>query len=148
VSETRRQFIERAEAIGLALIPGLLPVLAGCAKYSMTYGVTQGDRLVVSRADFGAGDFALVDAPGQTYPIYLYRHDDEHFTAVLTRCMHQSCPVEPVGAQLVCPCHGSTYDNAGAIVKGPTQLPLIRYPVEVDRQNIYISLASGTGAGS
>jgi Rieske Fe-S protein len=54
--------------------------------------------------------------------------------------MHRGCQVEAADGHLVCPCHGSEYDNAGAILKGPTELPLIRFPVEVDAENIYVGL--------
>jgi cytochrome b6-f complex iron-sulfur subunit len=59
--------------------------------------------------------------------------------------MHRGCQVEPAEGHLVCPCHGSEYDNAGAVLKGPTQLPLIRFPVTADARFLYIALDQGTG---
>ncbi len=125
---------------------GALPIVTGaCAPFYYVGGGLENGRVVVSLSDFGAGPFALVDAPNLPMPIYLYRHHDGSFSAVLTRCMHQGCQVEPVAGHLVCPCHGSEYDNAGAILKGPTQFPLIRFPVETRGDQIYISLAGASG---
>jgi Rieske Fe-S protein len=32
--------------------------------------------------------------------------------------------------RLVCPCHGSMYGRDGRVLRGPTQAPLDRFPVE------------------
>lgn len=134
---SRREFVERL-SIGVV---GAVPLMAGaCAKFQYVGGGLENGRLVVSLAEFGAGPFALVDAPNLPMPIYLYRHADGEFTAVLTRCMHRGCQVDPAGGHLVCPCHGSEYDNAGGVLKGPTQHPLIRFPVEARDGNLYIAL--------
>lgn len=134
---SRREFVEQV-SFGVV---GALPLVAGaCAKFQYVGSGLENGRLVVSLAEFGAGPFALVDAPNLPMPIYLYRHADGRFTAVLTRCMHRGCQVEPTGGHLVCPCHGSEYTNAGGILKGPTQSPLIRFPVETLDGNLYIAL--------
>ena len=83
----------------------------------------------------------LVDAPGQALPLYIYRHDDGSYSTVSTRCMHQGCQVEPVAGHLICPCHGSEYTNAGEILKGPTALPLERYPTRAEGDLVVIDLA-------
>jgi cytochrome b6-f complex iron-sulfur subunit len=134
---SRREFVER---LSISVV-GAVPLMAGaCAKFQYVGGGLENGRLVVSLAEFGAGPFALVDAPNLPMPIYLYRHADGEFTAVLTRCMHRGCQVDPAGGHLVCPCHGSEYDNAGGVLKGPTQHPLIRFPVEARDGYLYIAL--------
>jgi cytochrome b6-f complex iron-sulfur subunit len=51
------------------------------------------------------------------------------FSAV---CTHMGCTVEPEGAELVCPCHGSVFRAAtGENVSGPAPRPLDVVPVEV-----------------
>lgn len=143
---SRREFLWRLEA---GLVCGALPAgLAGCARFQFVNGGLEGGRLVVSRAEFGKGPFALIEAPSLSMPIYLYRHAAGEFTAVLTRCMHRGCQVEAADGHLVCPCHGSEYDNAGRILKGPTLRPLIRFPVETDAENIYVGLQALDGEGS
>ncbi len=140
---SRREFLRRLEA---GLVCGLVPAtLAGCARFQFVNSGVEVGRLVVSRAEFGEGPFALIEAPNLAMPIYLYRHAANDFTAVLTRCMHRGCQVEAAGGHLACPCHGSEYDNAGRVLKGPTQLPLIRFPVETDAENIYVGLQSLDG---
>lgn len=137
----RRAFLRRLETLSAgALCGALAPGLAGCARLQYVNSGLEGGRLVVSRAEFGEGPFALLDAPNLPMPVYLYRHDDGEYTAVLTRCTHRGCQVEAADGHLVCPCHGSEYDNAGRVLKGPTQLPLVRFPVEVSGDYIYVGL--------
>ena len=145
MTESRRAFLQRTEWLALGLLPGALPLLQGCARFNVVYSGVEGSRLVVTRESLGTAGFALVEAPGLTFPIYLYRHEGDRYSAVLTRCMHRGCQVEPADGHLVCPCHGSEYDNEGAILKGPTELPLIRYEVTADAENIYIDVSAGSG---
>lgn len=137
----RRRFLKRLEVLSATALGGaLLPQLAGCGGWQFVDTAVAGNRLVVRRADVGDAAGVLVEAPGLALPIYLHRAADGRFTAVSTRCMHRGCQVEPRGGRLVCPCHGSEYSYAGAILQGPTELPLVAYPVTTDAEHVFIEL--------
>ncbi len=144
----RRRFLAGLEGVSVAAVASALGLpLSGCIGFHYVNSTREGNRVLVGRREFGdggsgGGRFALVDVPGHDLPIYLYRHDDEVFTAVSTRCMHRGCPVEPVAGHLVCPCHGSEYDNDGRVLKGPTRLPLERFPTRVEGDVVVIELPS------
>ncbi len=139
--QSRREFLQTLETLALPLLcPGVGALAAGCVPAAVVAPAASGGRLTVAKRDLGKSSFALVEAPGFTYPVYLQRHEDGSYTAVLTRCMHQACQVVPKGSRLVCPCHGSEYTTSGAVLKGPTQAPLISYPVTEDGERIYIQL--------
>ena len=141
----RREFLEHAERLAAcALGSGAVLSLGGCLGFHHVNTTVSGNQLIIRRADFGSGRFALVDAPGLQLPLYVYRSDDGEFSAVSTRCMHRGCQVEPVAAHLVCPCHGSEYSNTGEVLKGPTLEPLRRLPVSVAGDTIVIGLPSVT----
>jgi Rieske Fe-S protein len=106
-------------------------------------GRLEAGRIVVAKSELAEQPFALVETPSLEFPIYVHRQGPDDYSAVLTRCMHRGCTVEPEGGRLVCPCHGSEYTSAGAILKGPTELPLIRFPVTTDEANIYIHDTAG-----
>lgn len=150
----RRQFLHQVEQLSDGVIAvalcGALPVMlsaCGAAHAARTRYVPTtrvGDRLTVPRSELSGGSGVLVEIPGTELPLYL-RSDavtggSEHFSAVSTRCMHRGCQVEPTADRLSCPCHGSEYTFAGAVLQGPTELPLVRYQVSVDAVNIYIHL--------
>lgn len=136
----RRQFL-KGTTCAMALLP-----LAACARMSYVPGLLGADgRLLVSRAEFASTPFALVDAPGLSFPVYVHHHGGDRFTAVLTRCMHRGCTVEPTEGKLVCPCHGSEYTNVGAVLKGPTEAPLIEFPVVADAEQVVVDIRAQAG---
>lgn len=114
--------------------------LTGCIGFHYVNSSLVGNRLVIRRDEFGSSRFVLVDAPGLPLPLYVYRGEDDSYSAVSTRCMHRGCQVEPAEGHLVCPCHGSEYTNTGEVLKGPTQRPLQRYPVLVEGEHLVVSL--------
>lgn len=119
----------------------IAPIAGACARMSYVPGLLAADgRVLVGRAEFATQPFALVDAPGLEFPVYVHQHSADEFSAVLTRCMHRGCMVEPGEGKLVCPCHGSEYTHVGAVLKGPTQAPLVRFPVTADAESVYIDV--------
>ncbi len=141
----RRRFLVRLQAGSAAAIAGAMGLpLSGCLGFHYVNATLIGNRLAIRQDDFGPGSFVLVDAPGQALPLYIHRHPDGSYTAVSTRCMHLGCQVEPTEGHLVCPCHGSEYTNDGRILKGPTPLPLRKFPVLVDGERILIDLSAET----
>lgn len=135
----RRAFIRAGLTAG-ALCAGLPLATAGCGGLRYVEATHRGSRLVVRRADFGEGPYAFLDNPQLPRAIYLRRDSNGSFTALLTRCTHQGCQVEPAGDRLACPCHGSEYAFDGTVLQGPAEHPLYRYAVTADAENIYITL--------
>lgn len=75
--------------------------------------------------------------------------DDELFVIALAGgeysvlspiCTHLGCTVELEGERLVCPCHGSTYDLRGSVLRGPAEEALTRYPARVEGDSLVIAL--------
>jgi cytochrome b6-f complex iron-sulfur subunit len=132
----RRRFIRVAGALCSAA-----PVaLGGCSGLRYVGYTREGNRLVVQRTDFGESPHALLENPQLPRAIYLHRFDDDSFAAVLTRCTHRGCQVEPAGDRLACPCHGSEYTFTGDVLHGPAEHALFRYRVTADAGNVYIEL--------
>lgn len=136
----RREFIQQCEGVAAGAV-GLS--LSGCIGFHYVNADLRGNRLLIPRAEFSTGRFALVDVPRLRLPLYVYRLDDGTFSAVSTRCMHRGCQVEPGGDHLICPCHGSEYTNTGEVLKGPTQRPLRRLPVTVEGDHVAVELPVG-----
>lgn len=59
------------------------------------------------------------------------------FKGLSTVCTHAGCAVSSVAdGKIVCPCHGSTFDLEGAVLKGPATKPLATVAVTVQGQDI------------
>jgi len=141
----RRRFLQKIESTAIAAMLGCrsaLPVLltaCGGARYAA--GFRNGPDLVVTIKDLGPSG-ALVEPGEGELPIFVSRLADGQLSAVSTRCMHKGCQVEPSSDRFVCPCHGSEYTFEGRVLKGPTELPLVRYRVSSDDTRVYIHLDS------
>lgn len=138
----RREFVQ-ACAAGCA---GLL--LAGCASLvthpvPMTAGRV---RLSLSAfPDLARPDGAIrIQPAGMSDPVYVLAHGGE-YRALSPICTHRGCTVEVQRERLVCPCHGSTYDRAGAVLKGPAERALTRYPVTQAGDELVIDVRQGEG---
>ncbi len=68
---------------------------------------------------------------GATDPLYVLRLDDGQYAVVSPICTHQGCTVDIQGPRLVCPCHGSTYDREGRVLRGPAPRALTRANVQL-----------------
>ena len=137
----RREFFRSMQGLAAIALCASWPVAAlGCASYRYVSAAVERDRLVIRRIDFGAEPYALVEHPTIPRAVFVHRQPDGSHAAVLTRCSHQGCQVEPVGDRLACPCHGSEYRFTGEVLQGPAERPLQRYEVTADSDYIYIHL--------
>ena len=69
---------------------------------------------------------------------------DGTYAAFDAVCTHAGCTVDwdAVDAVLLCPCHGAAFDatRAGAVLQGPTRIPLTQLPLTIDSATGQISL--------
>jgi Rieske Fe-S protein len=62
------------------------------------------------------------------------------YAAFSTTCPHQGCAVSTVeGANIVCPCHGSTFALDGSVVRGPATTGLESRPITVSDGEITLA---------
>lgn len=136
-----RSSLDRREFL-LVCGAACVPLLGACAHVQYLSATPSDGRLAITKISLAAVPFAFVKLDASEFPIFVSRAPSTgEYAAVLTRCMHRGCQVEPIDGHLVCPCHGSEYSNTGQILQGPTSLPLIRFRVESDAEHIYILTA-------
>ena len=118
ISQSRRQFITKLAlllASGGLLLRYLTPrsnrkkqVLVSCASADVPVNgalVFRDERLALLRDGSGLYALSLV-------------------------CTHLGCTVTVSSQELACPCHGSTFDRQGRVLKGPADRALRRFVVE------------------
>ena len=122
----RRRFLARLVAAfgAFASASGVASIIAACTREKAS-----GRRFDVSSLkDDGNG--IITDVTGSDGArIMIVRRSASDFVALSTQCTHEGCPVNAAEhGTITCPCHGSQYDLSGAVIRGPSQFPLLSYP--------------------
>ena len=115
----------------------LPPLLAGCQSTHYTQGVMEKDGISVLRSEF---TYIIVRNEQMKFPICLYRHADNQYTALLMKCTHQGSELNVSGDHLHCPSHGSEFNSKGKVTQGPAEENLRSVAVTSDSEKIFIDL--------
>jgi cytochrome b6-f complex iron-sulfur subunit len=135
----RREFVTTCACL---LAGGLVSACASLAARPVP--ITDGRiRLALSEhPELNRPEGAVKILPhGATDPLYVLRLDDGQFAVISPICTHQGCTVDIQGPRLVCPCHGSTYDREGRVLRGPAQRSLTRFTTAVSDGALVIDVA-------
>jgi cytochrome b6-f complex iron-sulfur subunit len=101
-------------------LPSLATINASIQNNTITLTVDGSSSLSA------VGSAALVMASGRPF---LVAHTGQNtFVAVTAICTHEQCTVSTFQNQTYeCPCHGSQYSTAGAVVRGPATRALTQF---------------------
>ena len=142
----RRRFLKVIETHGAAAlcariagVGALASVITSCGGLRFARSTMVGTQLIIDRTEIADGG-VLVDGPEGELPIHIRQLDADRFRALSTRCMHRGCQVDPANDRFVCPCHGSEYAADGAVLSGPTELPLVEYRVIAEGTRVVVHL--------
>lgn len=147
---SRREFCQRVAIAPVAVAAAVSA--AGCATAPLYRGALARGRIVVPRASVApatAPDGALlVSADDYADPIIVVWDvgadgTPSGYRAFSALCTHQRCAVRPGRTALTCPCHGSVFDRAGRVVRGPAEAPLAQLPIEETNDAIEIIVSAG-----
>jgi Rieske Fe-S protein len=123
-------------------------LLQSCGISKTLTGTINDSDLLVELADFEtkAGNethykkYVIVNNDTLKFPICVYRHDVQNYTALWLQCTHQGAELQVFGDKLQCPAHGSEFSNKGNITSGPADKNLRSFPVTVVNNQLKISL--------
>ena len=140
----RREFVQRLPVVASGVFAGAASLsLGACAGVPYLTPTPGPGGLAVDAATLEGRGAAFLRAPDLPRPIFLRLGDDGEAIALLASCTHRGCQPEPVGDRLVCPCHGSEFDLGGAVLQGPADRPLTRYPVTREGDQYVVLLERG-----
>lgn len=149
---TRKEFLEQTaqHAVLLALTGcGGAALLTSCTSVRYVSGTenstTSGSTIAVPLAEFTESAFVVVRKGGKLpAPVYLSKHADGTFSALVMKCTHKGCEVRPAGDLLICPCHGSEFTNTGKVLSPPATENLNSFRTSVDAVSVTIHLQEGS----
>jgi cytochrome b6-f complex iron-sulfur subunit len=148
--QTRREFCARACRFASVAAGGALvaacggaggSVDAGTPLPSLTAARTNGVLTLTIDANSAlanVGGMALVNSPSGSFLVS--RTSQDACTVLTAVCTHASCTVSGMENGIyVCPCHGSEYDPAGHVVRGPASSPLQTFSSQLSNGVLTIS---------
>lgn len=119
-------------------------IAGGCASVAARPVAINGDVVRLSLAGYPeltrAGGSAKILPVGAADPVYVLALGENRYVALSPICTHRGCTVNIEGPRLVCPCHGSTYDREGRVLRGPAERPLGRHELTVSGGDLIIRL--------
>ena len=122
--------------------------LQGCSGTRYLNAEIKDDFLIVPKNAFqipepippAYRDYVVAENTLLSYPICIYRHSEDSYTALLMRCTHQGTELRVFGDRLECPAHGSEFSKSGDVKNGPADEDLRTFPVEIDSNFLKIDL--------
>jgi Rieske Fe-S protein len=129
---TRRTVLTNGAAVAGVAVSAL--ALAACGpgdSSSAPAPAPKADQPLATLASIPVGQSASAKT-SDGKPLIVSRPTDSTAACFSAICTHQGCTVNPAGAELHCPCHGSVFDAlTGAVKHGPAPSPLPKVAVKV-----------------
>lgn len=144
----RKNFIKNCGFACLGSL-GLSSMLQGCSStnYFANHATTN-NHIKIPLSEFvvtenGKSNFRkyiLLKPQQLNFPICIFRLSESEYSALLMECTHRSCELQNNGNYLMCPCHGSEFNNKGVVQNPPADQNLKSYKVIINNDNLYIQL--------
>jgi arsenite oxidase small subunit len=141
LNKGRRDFLQIIGAIGgliaLAAVLGASYAINNTGTGGST-GTTQTSTLpngaIANKNSIQVGVPVYFDYPSAGYPNMLLMKADGSLIALSMLCTHVccQCQYDSASTDILCPCHGSVFDQGGNVVRGPAavNLPMIELSVD------------------
>ena len=127
------------------VLGGVTVELVACGTAATTLPAN-GNLVTLTYAQFPAlaapGGSAVVDVQDR-FPIAVVRTGDASAVALSATCTHQACILQyqASATQLHCNCHNADFDLTGAVLRGPTVIPLPVYAASPGPDGIVVDLS-------
>lgn len=149
LNRSRRDFVQIGGTIGaFFLLAGILGAWSVLSTPKQSVSQAQsGGRAVSSQTSntlpsgaiantnqLSVGSPVYFDYPSSGYPNILMKKSDGTVNAMSMLCTHVCCQCEYSGSsnEILCPCHGSVFDQNGKVLRGPAQQPLPSVELSID----------------
>ncbi len=123
----RREFVKLTTSAAFGLCAG------GCGQ--MADNADEGFAPPLGLVDAGSATAYVADGVygGLADRGFFIIRKGESLSALSSKCTHRNCRLKPAaGHAFRCACHGSTFDPAGHVTKGPAKRDLPMLPLKID----------------
>lgn len=128
----------------------IVPLFSSCQSTHYVSGNMESNGISVSKGEFtflkkdhpAFRQYIIVRNESLEFPIYVYRFNENEYSALLMKCTHQGNELNASGDHLHCSAHGSEFNNKGIVSQGPAEEHLRAFKVTSDNDKIFIDLRS------
>ena len=143
----RKEFIKTCGSFCLVGIGGLV-VTQSCTTTKIVNATLTNNFLSFPLSDFEIiknnnkqfKRFIIIQNDKLNYPICVYRHTENDFSALLLKCTHQGAELQVFGDKLQCPAHGAEFDNKGNVTGWPADINLKTFKTQIEYNQLKIFL--------
>ena len=112
----------------------------GTSKALTTDYSVIGKELKIRLSAFSEKSHLVFDDNKLEIPVYVSKHSEIYFQAFLMKCTHRNCTVTATGPVMVCPCHGSEFNNKGQVLTGPASEPLLEFKIKKTESELIVAV--------
>ncbi len=135
---------DRRTFLSVSLSAVAAAALGGCASIQTVPVTPESGRIRLAVRNYPnlsrPGGSLKILPEGRANSLLVLALADGSYAVVSPICTHQGCTVGVEREYLVCPCHGSTYQRDGQVIKGPAPRSLRRFPARMNEGLLEIDL--------
>lgn len=140
----RRKFIKATCQVCLLAAAGsVLPSFISYAGHkSKVYKteLNENNQAIIPLALFEENKLQIVRVKKTFYDIAVHQQEDGSYMALLMKCSHMDNQLQATDEGFRCSLHGSEYDAAGVVTKGPAEVSLTKYETIINEGNLLITI--------
>ena len=142
----RKEFIQSCTYACLSGV-AIATLVQSCKTTKHINGIISNADLIVNESEFrfekkgviSYHSYIIVQNDQLQFPICLYRLESS-YKALYLQCTHQGAELQVYGEKIVCPAHGSEFNQQGGVENGPASENLRSFPITIVSGQIKISL--------
>lgn len=141
----RRDFLKGACKICLlgAAVSTVAADLSSCSPKMINNAfkpVVNNNQVAIPLSLFDNQPFQVISPAKFEYEIAIEKKADNSYNALLLKCTHYENQLTATGNAYICNAHGSKFDKAGNVIKGPAATPLQQLKTRIIKNNLLIQL--------
>lgn len=112
--------------------------LESCKSLPVYNSTVNENKIRIPVSLFAENNLQIVRIQNILHDVAVKKESETSYTALLLRCTHADNALTVTGNGFYCNLHGSTFDNEGAVTKGPAEISLKKYKTLIDGDEILI----------
>jgi Rieske Fe-S protein len=123
-------------------------LIQSCATNYYANFTETNEKIIINKSEFvkkkgenqTSYNHIIIKSEKLQFPICIFQLENNEYSALLMECTHNSCELQNQGQYLMCPCHGSEFNNKGIVQNPPAEQNLKSFKTQILAEQIIIFL--------